>query len=58
VVLALYACGLTTNMVVGVTARAVAVISVRVAIRVDAKADTKAATRNKLIMLIIMWGIS
>ena len=39
-------------------AKAVAGVSVRVAARADAKADAKAAVRNKLIRLIIMWGIS
>ena len=44
--LALYTYGLTANVAVGVTARAAAGVSVR------------AAARNKLIRLIIMWGIS
>ena len=57
-VLALYACGLTANMLVGVIARAAAGVSVRVAVRADAKADAKAAARNKLIRLIVMWSIS
>ena len=43
-------------------ARAAAGVSVRAAARVDAKTDTKAdaktATRNKLIRLIVIWGIS
>ena len=54
----LYACGLTTNIAVGVIARAAAGVSVRAAARVDAKMDTKVAARNKLIRLIVMWGIS
>ena len=57
-VLALCTCGLTINVAVGVTARAVAGVSVRAAARADAKMDTKAAARNKLIRLIVMWGIS
>ena len=57
-VLALYACGLTANVVVGVMARAAAGVSIRAAARADAKADAKAATRNKLIRLIVMWSIS
>ena len=56
--LALYAYGLTTNMAVGVTARVAVGISVRVAVKADTKADVKAAARNKLIRLIVMWGIS
>jgi hypothetical protein len=57
-VLTLYACGLTANMAVGVMARAAAGVSVRAAARADAKLDTKVTARNKLIMLIVMWGIS
>ena len=53
-VLALYACSLTANVAVKVTARAVAKVSVRAAARADAKVDTKAAARNKLIRLIVM----
>ena len=56
--LALYACGLTANMVVRVTVRAAAGVSVRAAARVDTKMDAKADARNKLIRLIIMWSIS
>ena len=44
VVLALYVCGLTANVAVGVMVRAAAGISVRVAAR--------AAARNKLMRLI------
>jgi len=58
VVLALYACGLTANVVVGVMARAAAKVSVKAVARADAKLDAKVTARNKLIMLIVMWGIS
>jgi hypothetical protein len=58
VVLALYVYGLTTNVAVGVMVRVTAGVSVKVATRTDTMADTKAAARNKLIMLIVMWGIS
>jgi hypothetical protein len=58
VVLALYVYGLTANMAVGVIARVAAGVSVRVATRADAMADAKATIRNKLIMLIVIWGIS
>jgi hypothetical protein len=51
-VLALYACGLTTNMAVGVTARVAVGVSVRMAARAAAKADTKVAARNKPMRLI------
>jgi hypothetical protein len=57
VVLALYACGLTVNMIVGVIARATAGVFIRAAARADAKADAKVTARNKLIILIVMWGI-
>jgi hypothetical protein len=57
-VLALYVCSFTTNMAVGVTARAAAGVSVRAAARADTKLDAKVTARNKLIMLIVMWGIS
>jgi hypothetical protein len=57
-VLALYACGLTANMVVGVMAKAAAGVSVKAAARADAKLDAKVTIRNKLIILIVMWGIS
>ena len=57
-VLALYAYGLTINVVVGVMARAAAGVSIRAAERADVKADAKAAARNKLIRLIVMWSIS
>ena len=57
-VLALYVCGLTANVAVGVIARAAVGVSIRAAARVDAKVDTKAAARNKLIRLIVMWSIS
>ena len=46
-VLALYICGLTANVAVGVMARAAAGVSVRAAARAAARADTKAAARNK-----------
>jgi hypothetical protein len=58
VVLVLYACSLTANVAVGVIARATVGVSVRAAARADAKADTKVTVRNKLIMLIVIWGIS
>ena len=45
-------------MVVGVRVRAVAGVSVRAATRADTKVDAKVAARNKLIRLIVMWGIS
>jgi hypothetical protein len=57
-VLALYTCDLTTNVAVGIMARAAAGVSVKAAARADAKLDAKITARNKLIMLIIMWGIS
>jgi hypothetical protein len=52
VVLGLFACGLTANVVVEVMARAAAGISVRAAARAAARADAKAAARNKLMRLI------
>ena len=58
IVLALYECSLTANVIVGVTTRAVVGISVRTATRANIKADIKVATRNKLIRLIIIWNIS
>jgi hypothetical protein len=51
-VLALYMCGLTTNVAVGVMARAVVGVSVRAAARAVARADARAAARNKPIRLI------
>ena len=51
-VLALYACGLTANVVVGVTVRAAAGVSIRAAARAATKADAKAAARNKPMRLI------
>jgi hypothetical protein len=57
-ILALYAYSLTANMIVGVMARAAVGVSVRAAARVDVKTDVKVTARNKLIILIIMWGIS
>ena len=53
-VLALYTCSLTANVVVGVMARAATEVSVKAAARADAKTDV----RNKLIRLIVMSGIS
>ena len=56
VVLALYACGLTTNIVVGVMVRAAAGVSVRAAARVAtraaARAAIRAAAKNKPMRLI------
>ena len=57
-VLSLFACGLTANVVVGVTARAAAEVSVRVAARAAARADVKAAARNKPMRLIGSWLLS
>jgi hypothetical protein len=54
----LYICGLTANVAVGVMAREAAGVSVKAAARADAKLDAKVTSRNKLIMLIVMWGIS
>ena len=51
-VLALYVCGLTTNMAVGVMAKAAAGVSVRAAARAAARADAKVAARNKPMRLI------
>jgi hypothetical protein len=58
VVLVLYICGLTTNVTVGIMARAAAGVSVRAAARADAKLDAKVTVRNKLIILIVIWDIS
>ena len=49
-VLALYACGLTANVIVGVMARVAAGVSVRAA----ARAVVRVAIGNKLIKLIVM----
>jgi len=57
-VLALYMCGLTANMTVGVMARAAAGVSVRVAARAAARADVRAAARNKPMRLISSWLLS
>ena len=46
IVLALYTCGLTANVVVGVMARAAAEVSIRAAARAAAKAAVRAAVRN------------
>jgi hypothetical protein len=43
---------------VGVTARAAAGVSVKMAAKADVKLDAKVTARNKLIMLIVIWGIS
>jgi predicted small secreted protein len=51
VVLALYICGLTANVAVGVMVRVVAEVSVRAA----ARAATRMAAKNKPMRLIGSW---
>jgi hypothetical protein len=58
VVLALYTCGLTVNVVIGVTGRAAAGVSVRAAARAAVRVDAKVAARNKPMRLIGSWLLS
>ena len=50
--LALYVCGLTANVAVGVMARVAAEISVRAAAKAAARVAVRAAARNKPMRLI------
>ena len=50
--LALYVCGLTINVAVGVIVRAVVGVSVRAAARVATRAAIRATVRNKPMRLI------